>query len=275
VAAAVAVVFAVVVAVVIAATAVLANAAPAATAAAQAGPAAAALASPGLFGWGEDNNGDLGNGTTGDYASPIAVALPAGVRQVSAGVNFSSAAVLSDGRVATWGHNDFGQLGDGTITDRYAPAVVPGLTGIIQVAAGEHMLALDSAGRVWSWGLNSDGELGNGTTSQVRGSNPTPVPVPGLTAVVQVALGKMTASRCAPTAPSGRGASTTPASSAMAPTSNATCQFGYPACPASPRSRPARRPPTRSAPTGRPWRGATTSRGSSATGPRAGSRSGP
>lgn len=151
--------------------------------------AAQALTPPGLFGWGGDNYGDLGNGATGLVTTPVSVALPAGLRQVSAGLDFSSAAVLSDGRVATWGHNNWGQLGDGTTTDRRSPAVVPGLTGIIQVVAGEHMLALDSAGTVWSWGDNFYGQLGNGTASTIRGSNPAPVPVPGLSGVVQIAAG--------------------------------------------------------------------------------------
>jgi alpha-tubulin suppressor-like RCC1 family protein len=68
--------------------------------------------------------------------------------------------------------------------------VVPGLTGITEMAVGfDHMLALDSGGTVWSWGDNTEGELGNGTTSGVAGSNPTPVPVPGLTGVTQIAAG--------------------------------------------------------------------------------------
>src|SRR5262249_3375351 len=100
------------------------------------------------------------------------------------------AAVLADGRLATWGYNFWGQIGDGTTLLRSTPVVVTGLTGITQVANGEtHMLALDSTGKVWSWGSNHYGELGNGTTSQVVGSNPTPVPVPGLTGVIQIAAG--------------------------------------------------------------------------------------
>jgi alpha-tubulin suppressor-like RCC1 family protein len=92
--------------------------------------------------------------------------------------------------VETWGNNTFGQIGDATTIKRFAPVAVHGLTGIIQVAVGGgHVLALDSAGTVWSWGNNFYGELGNGTTSAIEGSNPTPVPVPGLNGIVQIAAG--------------------------------------------------------------------------------------
>jgi alpha-tubulin suppressor-like RCC1 family protein len=155
-----------------------------------------ALAPPSLFTWGYDDFGQLGNGQGGGYFGPwpeadipISIPLPAGVRQVSASGR-DDAAVLADGRLATWGYNFWGQLGDGTTLLRTTPVVVTGLTGITQVANGEtHMLALDSTGKAWSWGSNQYGELGNGTTSQVVGSNPTPVPVPGLTGVIQIAAG--------------------------------------------------------------------------------------
>jgi alpha-tubulin suppressor-like RCC1 family protein len=61
---------------------------------------------------------------------------------------------------------------------------VPGVTAIIQLAAGDnHSLALRSDGTVLSWGRNDYGELGNGTTT----SRSTPGPVPGLTGIIQVA----------------------------------------------------------------------------------------
>jgi alpha-tubulin suppressor-like RCC1 family protein len=175
---------------------VVAGAAAPAVAAPSQREALQALAPPSLFTWGYDEYGQLGNGQGGGVFGPwpeadipISIPLPAGVRQVSASGR-DDAAVLADGRLATWGLNFWGEIGDGTTILRTAPVVVPGLTGITQVANGEsHMLALDSTGKVWSWGSNRFGELGNGTTSQVAGSNPTPVPVPGLTGVTQIAAG--------------------------------------------------------------------------------------
>ena len=147
------------------------------------------LAPPGLFAWGEDFGGALGDGRSQPVilTLPESISLAGSVRQISA-AGFGGAALLTNGTVETWGDN--AALGDGSVGPRPTPAVVPGLTGIVQIAnTGGHMLALDSGGRVWSWGNNAYGEIGNGTTSQVFDSDPTPVPVPGLTSVVQVAAG--------------------------------------------------------------------------------------
>ncbi|MCC7202339.1 MAG: hypothetical protein IT393_06750, partial [Nitrospirae bacterium] len=68
------------------------------------------------------------------------------------------------GTVWAWGQNSFGQLGDGTETERHTPVQVIGLTGIVSVAAGDrHSLALKSDGTVWGWGYSEYGELGDGT----------------------------------------------------------------------------------------------------------------
>ncbi|HEY7144991.1 MAG TPA: PASTA domain-containing protein [Streptosporangiaceae bacterium] len=149
----------------------------------------AAAAGPGLYGWGSNIWGTVGNGTLNEAHSPVPDTLPAGAARIAAG-GADGAAVLSDGRLAMWGQNAFATIGDGTTATRPSPVVVPGLTGIVQAAPGiDHTLALDSGGTVWSWGSNVYGQLGNGTTNSATGSNPTPVPVPGLTAVVQVANG--------------------------------------------------------------------------------------
>ncbi len=90
------------------------------------------------------------------------------------------------GELFAWGRNDYGQLGDGTNTNRLNPVQVNGLTDIIAVAAGyRHSLAVKKDGTVWAWGSNAYGELGDGT--QIEKS--TPVQVIGLTDVVSVAAG--------------------------------------------------------------------------------------
>ncbi len=86
-----------------------------------------------------------------------------------------------------WGQNAFGQLGDGTTTDRLVPDLASGLNNLtVAVAAGaQHSLALLSDGTVRAWGSNGNGELGDGTTIQRL----TPVPVMGLTGVRAVTAG--------------------------------------------------------------------------------------
>lgn len=92
-----------------------------------------------------------------------------------------------DGRVYTWGAGGRGQLGDGTLRDRWTPTMVAGLEGIVAVSAGAaHTVALSHAGEVFAWGANADGRLGDGTSRR----RPSPVRVLGLTNVRMIAAGR-------------------------------------------------------------------------------------
>lgn len=74
--------------------------------------------------------------------------------------------LTADGAVLAMGNNKSGQLGDGTLTSKFTPIVVPGMTNVIAIAAGgTHSLALKKDGRVWAWGNNFSGELGLGLTA--------------------------------------------------------------------------------------------------------------
>ena len=128
--------------------------------------------------WGDNSYGQLGDGTTTNRTSPVAVSGLTEVVAVAAGNNHT-VALKSDGTVVAWGSNYLGQLGDGTTTDRTSPAAVPGLTGVVAMAEGVsryHNVALKSDGTVVAWGSNNLGQLGDGTTI----SRYTPVAVQGL-----------------------------------------------------------------------------------------------
>ena len=116
--------------------------------------------------WGSNDSGQLGDGSrAGQRVTPVQTAgLGSGVATVATGTRHSCALTASGG-VRCWGHNVYGQLGNGTTTDRSVAADVTGLTGGIVAFAGgsEHSCALTTSGAVKCWGLNSDGQLGDGS----------------------------------------------------------------------------------------------------------------
>lgn len=112
--------------------------------------------------WGNNENGQLGIGTTGatHQNTPQTVPGLVGVVDISAGARFACAARL-DNTVVCWGSNSFGQLGDGSVTASASPKVVPSLTTVKEISAGyDHACALTSTHKVACWGSNSNGQLG-------------------------------------------------------------------------------------------------------------------
>jgi alpha-tubulin suppressor-like RCC1 family protein len=144
-----------------------------------------------VFAWGNNQRGQLGDGSTTDRLTPVRVHLPAGtkVTAVSAGAIFSLA-LTSTGRVLAWGLNHRGQLGIGVTRDRHIPVRVklPRGVKVTGIAAGYTFgLAVTSSGRVFAWGNNDSGQLGIGTTF---GSDiPVRVHLAAGTKVIAVAAG--------------------------------------------------------------------------------------
>ena len=87
--------------------------------------------------WGDNADGQLGDGTFMTRLRAVKVASLSGVEQI-AGARQNSIAVTTAGCVYTWGENTYGQLGDGTVstTGRNIPARVPGLSNVSTVGAG-------------------------------------------------------------------------------------------------------------------------------------------
>lgn len=113
--------------------------------------------------WGDNRNGQLGDGTTSFRTTPVAVPGLAAVRQIAAGRKHACA-VTDDGALWCWGRNDVGQVGDGTTTERLSPTRV--LDGVREVALGDlHTCALRSDGGATCFGSNERGQLGDGTTT--------------------------------------------------------------------------------------------------------------
>ena len=113
--------------------------------------------------WGDNSDGELGDGTETERTGPVAVPGITAARQVSAGGDHTCA-LLAGGSVACWGYNGDGQLGDGTTTERLRPVAVTGIRHAMMISAGFYeTCALLAGGAVKCWGGNADGDLGDGT----------------------------------------------------------------------------------------------------------------
>ncbi len=140
--------------------------------------------------WGDNDSGQLGNGTTIRVFVPVPVpGLLSGVTALAAG-SYHTCAVNNSGGALCWGYNQYGQLGNGSTSDRSTPVPVTGLSsGVKAIATGlgyDFACALTIAGAVRCWGHNSNGQLGNGTTA----SSLVPTQVTGLASgVTAIATG--------------------------------------------------------------------------------------
>jgi alpha-tubulin suppressor-like RCC1 family protein len=151
--------------------------------------------------WGWNAFGQLGNGTTNDSWVPVQAGLTAtpllsNVVKLG-GRPYFTLAEKADGTIWAWGMNQFGQMGNGTVTPfstppNSVPVLVsnsqPGgpINGAAQITCGYQFgAALTKNGTVWVWGSGTHGEQGTGPTI----TNYIPVQVPGLTNITQISAG--------------------------------------------------------------------------------------
>ena len=130
-----------------------------------------------LWAWGNNEYGQLGDGTTVNRVTPVRTM--GAVASVAAG-GYHTLAVKTDGTLWAWGDNSQCQFGNGTVVDSLVPTQI--LSGVSAAAAGRnYSMAIKTDGSLWAWGNNYDGQLGDGTTID----RCTPVQV--LTGVASVA----------------------------------------------------------------------------------------
>ena len=128
-----------------------------------------------LWGWGGNENGQLGDGTTADRLSPVRIGTDADWVHVATSKILidgksdnigHTLAIKSDGTLWAWGWNGAGQLGDGTQVAKYSPVRIGTENNWVSVKAGaEHTVALKADGSLWAWGSNRNGQVGDGTTN--------------------------------------------------------------------------------------------------------------
>ena len=98
--------------------------------------------------------------------------------KISAGYHEHKAVITTDGSLYTWGENSYGQLGNGTINERYdadtynIPRKI--MDNVQEVSLGnKYSAAITTDGSLYTWGSNSYGQLGDGTTTD----SPTPIKI--------------------------------------------------------------------------------------------------
>ena len=121
-----------------------------------------------VWAWGNNSYGQLGlNHKNNPVLPPSKISNLSNIVSVTAGMT-SSYALDVDGKVYAWGSNVWGELGDGTSSEKLQPIQVPELIDIEEISSGfiaRHCLARKKDGSVYVWGYNSFGQLGNGTTT--------------------------------------------------------------------------------------------------------------
>jgi alpha-tubulin suppressor-like RCC1 family protein len=122
-----------------------------------------------VYAWGDNALAELGDGSTTQSDTPVAVSLPAGVTfsGLAAG-EYTTFAIGSNGTLYGWGYNDKGQLGDGDETTPTTPVAVtlPGGATAASVASGyQFSLVISTTGGLYSMGGNVQGQLGDGSTT--------------------------------------------------------------------------------------------------------------
>jgi len=152
--------------------------------------------------WGFRNgDGELGNGTMEMSLEPVDVLGLEDVTEISAGAFFNCARTRS-GRLACWGDNGDGQIGDGTggesswEQDRHAPAFVLG--DVERVTTGLHFAcALTASGALLCWGNNGRGSVGIGSRERQYVASPEPLFPTTEIEIVDVVAARMGSHACA------------------------------------------------------------------------------
>jgi len=131
-----------------------------------------------LWTWGQNLYGRTGIGVGGgNMTTPLQIGRDNDWAYVAAGAAHT-VAIGRDGSLWAWGSNSHGQLGDGTIVNRWAPTRIGTDTNWAYITAGlGYTVAIRTDGTLWAWGNNEYGQLGIGETAGTTPNRLTPTQI--------------------------------------------------------------------------------------------------
>ena len=117
--------------------------------------------------WGQNNNGQLGDGTYNNSAIPVQVKDGHIFTSITRGQSHTCA-LESSGKAWCWGDGSQGQLGNGNTSSKNYPVPVSNPPAAFSSIVGGyyHTCGLDASGNAYCWGYNNAGQLGDGTTTK-------------------------------------------------------------------------------------------------------------
>lgn len=120
-----------------------------------------------LWTWGNNSNGQLGNNSLAHRSSPVQTAAAGTNWKLVSGGYYHTAAIKTDGTLWTWGHNSYGDLGDGSTINKSSPVqtIATGTNWKHVSGCGYHTSAIKTDSTLWLWGSNQYGELGDNSIS--------------------------------------------------------------------------------------------------------------
>lgn len=120
-----------------------------------------------IYTFGYNGYGQLGDATFTNRTSPTYISSVSNVMDICASPFYHTLILLSNGTVLSTGYNGYGQLGDGTTTNRSSFVTVSGLAGVTYIDAGiNYSMFQVNDSTFYSCGENAYGQLGDGTTTQ-------------------------------------------------------------------------------------------------------------
>ena len=142
-----------------------------------------------LWLWGRNGSGQLGQGNTTDYSSPVQVGALTTWKTVGGTQSDATLAVKADGTAWSWGDGGSGQLGHNNTTSLSSPVQIGALTNWLKFAAGYYMgHAIKTDGTLWTTGGRNDnyGQLGTNNLTNYS----SPVQIGALTTWSKLAVGR-------------------------------------------------------------------------------------